>query len=129
MAERSPSRGSASLVSPPSPLDPFLGDFLREVGRLERGYAPASQAPGIASNLGCPVPFVETLFISARARGLVSVSFERGSRNRWRVSPRGLDWLERSAASPEPAASRGGPLPTAELPLIPPDESVFGAGA
>lgn len=79
--------------TPPSPLDPFLGAFLGQVGAIGKGFAPLSQTAEVAGRLGWPAPFVETLFVSARARGLVSISFDRGTRNRWQVTPRGQRWL------------------------------------
>ena len=94
MDDRSP-----PLPLRPSPLDPFLCPFLRQIAAIERGYAPAAQLATVAGTLGWDTAFVETLFISARARGLVEVGYERGARNRWRLSSRGSRWL--SLADPE----------------------------
>lgn len=95
MADRSmPSATAGQAPSPPSPLDPFLFGFLREVDALAGGYSPVAQTRAVAAGLDLEIAFVETLFISARARGLVAISFERGSRNRWRVSARGRRWLD-----------------------------------
>ncbi len=106
MADRPPSPAATGRAAgPPSPLDPFLSAFLREVDALERGYSPIAHIAAMAAGLELEAPFVETLFISARARGLVAVSFERGSRNRWRVSPRGRRWLAEGSDAALPVAA------------------------
>lgn len=79
----------------PSPLDAFLRPFLRAVATNERGYSPTSDAAETAASLGCHAAFVEALFTSARARGLVEPMWGRGvrARNRWRLSARGGQWI------------------------------------
>lgn len=98
MAERHSLMLAAERATLPSPLDPFLRAFLDQIEALDRGFSPVSQTGEVAGRLGWPVPFVETLFVSARARGLVALSFERGMRNRWQVTSRGGQW-RRAVAS------------------------------
>ena len=83
-------------ATPPSPLDPFMGAFLRRVGVYQGGYAPTSHGPAVAEALDWPAAFADAVFTSARARGLVEPHRGRGgrARNRWRVSARGRAWLE-----------------------------------
>jgi len=114
---------SLPVPSRPSPLDPYLHPFLRYIQVIDRGYSPSAQAGVVAGALGWPVPFVETLFIAARARGLVEASWERGNRSRWLVSARGLRWLsEHDGEDPvrgEIMAEVGGMLPISDLYLPP----------
>ena len=79
----------------PSPLDPFLGPFLRELGTLAEGYAPASHGPKVAASLDWPPAFCEAVFASARGRGMLEPFRAKGARGRarWRVSNRGILWL------------------------------------
>jgi len=81
--------------SRPSPLDPFLGPFLKELGTLAEGYAPASHGPKVAETLDWPPAFCEAVFASARGRGLLEPYRARGARGRarWRLSSRGTVWL------------------------------------
>ncbi|MDP9365001.1 MAG: hypothetical protein M3Q10_12380 [Chloroflexota bacterium] len=81
--------------SRPSPLDPFIVPFLRELAVLEDGYAPAAHGPKIAATLDWPPAFCEAVFASARGRGMVEPYRTRGARGRarWRVSSRGSVWL------------------------------------
>ncbi len=83
-------------TSPPSSLDPFLGEFLRRVIDLTDGYAPLSHGRAIAEALDWPPAFVDALFTSARTRGLLEPFRARGTRgrNRWRVSARGRAWID-----------------------------------
>ena len=83
-------------TSPPSPLDPFLGEFLRRVMDLTDGYAPLSHGRAIAAALDWPPAFVEALFTSARTRGLLEPLRTRSTRgrSRWRVSARGRAWVK-----------------------------------
>ena len=82
--------------APRSPLDPFLDPFLRAIGALPEGYAPASHGKRVAAALDVPPAFAEALFASARARGLLEPYRVRQARGRprWRVSARGRRWLE-----------------------------------
>ena len=75
----------------PSPLDPFLLPFLQRVGDHADGYSPLSHGTAIANALGWPPAFVEGLYASARAQGLLEPFRARGARgrNRWRLSRRG----------------------------------------
>lgn len=92
-----------------SPLDPFLGLFLRRVGEYREGYAPTSHGVAVAAAFDWPPAFAEALFTSARVRGLVEPHRARGSRarNRWCVSARGTRWLEVAAPSTDPQPVAG----------------------
>ncbi len=89
----------------PSPLDPFLRPFLERVAALGDGYSPVSHAPAIAAALGWPPAFVDAVFTSARAQGLLEPFRARSARgrNRWRVSGHGAAWL---AAPGDPPSAR-----------------------
>lgn len=78
-----------------SPLDPFLGSFLRELSELADGYSPTSHGGPVAARLDWAPAFVEAMFTSARARGLLEPYRAKGARGRarWRVSERGRTWL------------------------------------
>ena len=79
---------------PESPLDRFLASFLVAVNDLPDGYlhGPAS-AKSLASDLGLQREFVDALFTSARARGLLKPAYGRGSRIHWKVSDAGDEFL------------------------------------
>lgn len=83
-------------LSPPSPLDPFLRPFLREVEGMADGYAPISGGTNVALALDWPSAFCEAIFASARGRGMIEPFRARGARGRprWRVSTRGRLWLD-----------------------------------
>lgn len=97
----------ATRPTPASPLDPFLGPFLRQIDELTGGYAPTSQGARVAAALGWAPAFAEAVFVSARARGLVEPYRGGGVRGRarWGLSARGRAWADRpSDAVPEAAA-------------------------
>ena len=100
--------GPPSGSRAPSPLDPFLRPFLEQVGALADGYSPVSHAPAVAETLGWHPAFVDAVYTSARAQGLLEPYRGRGGRgrNRWRVSRRGAAWLAESA--PEEGERIGG---------------------
>ncbi len=87
--------------TPPSPLDPFVGCFLREIGVLVDGYAPVAHSLVVAEALDWQPAFAEAIFISARARGFVEPyrGVGRRKRSRWQLSGRGQAWLERDIAT------------------------------
>ena len=99
-------KSANSPAPPPSPLDPFLGTFLRRVDGLPDGYAPVSHGRAIAATLDWSPAFVDALFTSARARGLVEPYRARGTRRRarWCVSARGRGWIAGAVDVPSPAA-------------------------
>lgn len=73
----------------PSPLDPFLARFLALVATSENGFQPGPESDRLARGLEVPRPFVDTLFTSARTRGLIKPMYGRGNKVRWKVSPTG----------------------------------------
>jgi len=85
----------------PSPLDAFLRRFLRAVAAQERGFSPIGDAATTAAEMGCEPAFVDALFTSARARGLIEPLWGRGvrARNRWRLSARGDQWIADQSVS------------------------------
>ncbi len=87
-----------------SPLDAFLIQFLRHVGELDTGYSPTSHTRAIAERCGFLPPFVEALFTSARARGLIEPfrSPHARGRTRWRLSARGRTLLTTTPDTPSP---------------------------
>ena len=89
-----------------SPLDPFLRPFLERVAAMEGGYSPTSHGPTVADALGWPPAFVEAVYTSARAQGLLEPVRTRGGRgrNRWSVSRHGAAWLTEPAATDEQPA-------------------------
>ncbi len=89
---------------PASPLDAFLARFLRHLADLGTGYSPASHARAAADATELPPPFLEALFTSARARGLIEPfrSPHARGRTRWRLSPRGRAFLAIKAATAPP---------------------------
>ncbi len=80
MAQTSPS---------PSPLDPFLARFLALVAASASGFQPGPESDLAAQSLDVPRAFVDSLFTSARTRGLVKPLYGRGNKVRWTVSPVG----------------------------------------
>jgi len=82
----------------PSPFDPFLVPFLREVVRLDTGFSPSAHGPAIAERLGVELAFVEALATSARRRRLIEPFYAPAHRNtlRWRISARGTAFLTES---------------------------------
>ncbi len=76
-------------VAPASPLDPFLVRFLSLLQTLEDGYQPGPETGELAISLDLPRAFVDALFTSARARGLVKPMYGRGSKIRWVISNSG----------------------------------------
>ena len=93
--QRSSTRGSSATRSP---LDPFVGPFLRYVATLSDGYAPSSHGRVIADQLDWPPAFVEAVFASARVRGLLETVL-------WQTStgPGAL-----AGFGPRPVMDRGG---------------------
>lgn len=90
---------------PASPLDPFLGPFLRQLDAQIGGYAPASHGARVAASLGWAPAFVEAVFVSARARGLIEPYRGGGARARarWALSARGRIWAEGPARGSDAA--------------------------
>lgn len=87
-----------------SPLDPFLGKFLRLVAERERGFTPGPESDRLADALGQPRAFVDMLFISARMRGLIKPTYGRGGKAAWTVTSHGLELIERGVYPTEQAA-------------------------
>ncbi len=85
----------SSHVQPPSPLDPFLAQFLRCLHDLPEGFSPIADAERVADACAVDPAFVEALFVSARTRGLIEPFRSKGARGRyrWKVSRRGEHWL------------------------------------
>lgn len=82
-----------------SPLDEQLRRFLNHVRELDAGFSPGRQSRDVASRLDIPEAFVEALFISARARGLLKpIPFNRG-RLRWSVSATGERFLQGASSA------------------------------
>jgi hypothetical protein len=77
-------------------LDHHIHAFLDYLDTLEGGFAPTTNTDVDAAADACHVagPFIDALFTSARARGLIEPFQARGTRgrNRWRVSSRGKQW-------------------------------------
>ncbi len=73
----------------PSPLDPYLAQFLAMVDATEAGFQPGPESANLASRMDIPREFVDALFTSARARGLIKPMYGRGNKVRWAVSPVG----------------------------------------
>jgi hypothetical protein len=98
----------ATRPTPASPLDPFLGPFLRQIAELTGGYAPASHGARVAASLGWAPAFAEAVFVSARARGLVEPYRGGGARARarWGLSARGRAWADRPVDDLPGAATR-----------------------
>ncbi|MDQ3778977.1 MAG: hypothetical protein M3354_00300 [Chloroflexota bacterium] len=88
-----------TVATPPSPLDPFIGCFLREIEHFADGYAPFSHVMVVAEALDWPPAFAEAIFTSARVRGFVEPYRGPGhrKRSRWQLSGRGQAWLDRDA--------------------------------
>ncbi len=79
----------AQTSQSPSPLDPFLVQFLAMVDASETGFQPGPESDVLASRLDIPRAFVDALFTSARTRGLIKPMYGRGNKIRWAVSPIG----------------------------------------
>ncbi|MBA3378023.1 MAG: hypothetical protein H0T93_04000 [Chloroflexia bacterium] len=77
----------------PSPLDPFLVQFLAIVDASEDGFQPGPASANLASRMGTQRAFVDALFTSARTRGLIKPMYGRGSKIWWTVSPVGEAFL------------------------------------
>lgn len=77
----------------PSPLDPFLASFLAIVDASDTGFQPGPESDRIAARLDVPRAFVDTLFTSARTRGLLKPMYGRGAKVRWSVSPNGEELI------------------------------------
>jgi hypothetical protein len=80
----------------PSPLDPFLRDFLGWVVAHDGGLNPTQGLKAIAEEFDWQPAFAEVLFTAARSRGLVQSVPLRGSRGKvtWQISARGTNWLD-----------------------------------
>lgn len=89
----------------PSPLDDGLNLFLRHVRDIESGFNPGSQSDEAAAILDIPEAFVEALFTSARARGLVKPIPSGRGRLRWTISAMGERFLEAAADTPGPSST------------------------
>ncbi len=90
---------------PSSPLDPFFAPFLEHVATMENGYSPLSHDRRIAEALAWETEFVAVVYTSARARGMLEPfrSKETRGRYRWRLSPRGAQWVLECRAGAAPA--------------------------
>lgn len=77
-----------------SPLDDFLVQFLVAIVQSERGFTPGQESSIIAKRLDVQREFVDTLYTSARTRGLLKPAYGRGSKVVWQVSPSGLSLIE-----------------------------------
>jgi hypothetical protein len=86
----------------PSPLDPFLREFLGWIASNDGGLNPPQGLTAIAEEFDWQPSFVEVLFTAARSRGLLQPVQTRGSRGKvtWHLSGRGGQWLEASVSSP-----------------------------
>lgn len=78
-----------------SPLDPFLGPFLREIKTRDNGFQPVLESAEVADALDVPRAFVNALFTSAQTRGLLKPIYGRASTVRWALSPTGQDLIDR----------------------------------
>ena len=78
-----------------SPLEPYLTRFITYLQSLPSGFSLATDSEAAASACDVLPAFVETIFVSARARGLVENQRGRNARNRsrWQVSRAGRRWL------------------------------------
>ena len=78
-----------------SPFDPFLSSLLARIADLPNGFSLTSERSRLAETLGWPGPFVDAVFTSAKARGLVEPhrSTRARGRSRWRLSAKGTAWL------------------------------------
>ncbi len=82
-----------------SPLDPFLGPFLREIKTRDSGFQPGLESAEVADALDVPRAFVNALFTSAQTRGLLKPIYGRASTVRWALSPTGHDLIGRTEHS------------------------------
>jgi hypothetical protein len=87
-----------------SPFDPFLARFLVAVQAIETGFSPTANSKGIADLLDVDPAFVEMLTTSARRRRFIEAFYAPAHRNtlRWRVSPRGEEYLASHPLPPLP---------------------------
>jgi hypothetical protein len=69
--------------------------FLGLLQTMEDGYQPGPETRDLAVSLDLPRAFVDALFTSARARGLVKPMYGRGSKIRWATSKSGVSLIER----------------------------------
>lgn len=83
----------AEETSSPSPLDPFLVQFLAIIERSESGFQPGPESIRMASRMDLPRPFIDALFTSARIRGLIKPMYGRGNKIRWAVSAVGQEFM------------------------------------
>jgi hypothetical protein len=83
-----------------SPLDAYLVRFLDCLVAMPDGFSPTGDATAVAHQVDILPAFVDTLFVSARARGFIEPFRSRRARGRyrWQVSNRGRTWLARSDA-------------------------------
>jgi hypothetical protein len=106
------SRRNRGTLDIPSPLDAFLFDFLQWLAQREHGLSLAQDGHLVAETFEWPLPFVEALLVSARARRLIAQEDSRRGRVTWRISERGRAWLaahqqneaRATAEAPEPLA-------------------------
>ncbi|MEJ7900532.1 MAG: hypothetical protein WKF63_01730 [Thermomicrobiales bacterium] len=82
----------------PSPLDPFLVQFLAMVDASEAGFLPGPASATLATRMGTQRAFVDALFTSARTRGLIKPLYGRGSKIRWAVSTLGEAFMRDQAS-------------------------------
>jgi hypothetical protein len=80
----------------PSPLDPFLRDFLGWIVGRDGGLNPTQGLSLIAEEFDWQPAFAEVLFTAARSRGFLQPVSGRGRRGKvtWQLSARGTYWLE-----------------------------------
>jgi hypothetical protein len=88
----------------PSPLDPFLVDFLAWIVAHGGNFNPSPGLSAIAEERDWQPAFAEVLFTAARSRGLVHPVTTRAGRGKaaWQISPRGTHWLESATMPPAP---------------------------
>jgi hypothetical protein len=104
-SRRSKTPAMPATDSLPSPLDPFLAAFLKEIEARGGGYQPGPDTTAIAERLDMPRAFVEGLLTSARTRGLVKPMYGRGNKVRWNVSPSGARLMQARSAAHQTASS------------------------
>ena len=94
--DQRPRARRAQAPQVPSPLDPFLRDFLHWVDGQPDGLVPPRGIRTLAETLDWQPSFAEVLFTAARSRGLLHPVQGRGGRAKvsWRLSARGKSWFD-----------------------------------
>jgi hypothetical protein len=93
----------------PSPLDPFLREFLAWIAALDGGLNPTQGIRSAAEEFDWQPAFVEVLFTAARSRGLVQPVVGKGTRGRaaWQLSARGAAMIENRGQAAPPVTAAG----------------------